>query len=169
MFETTPSDYPWKSISLDGRKIRELVAACRANGVPYKLGGKARSLTATPASLKGGIDCSGFVRWAVWQASPPDARVTMPDGSWHQAAWAEKEGFKESTVEACLLRDGRIRLAYWANRSGVSHVILVLNGKTLESHGAKGPNRRTWDLRVGWMKRSKVWCLDMDSDDAKVT
>lgn len=171
MSETTPAAppaYPWKTVSLDDRKIRELVAACRAAKIPYKLGGKARSLTAKPESLRGGIDCSGFVRLAVYQASPPDARVIMPDGSYFQAEWLDKQGFKKSTVEAGLLRDGRVRVAYFQNRGGISHIVLLLNGKTLESHGSKGPNRRTWDLRVGWMKKSRVWVLDIAGDDVNV-
>jgi cell wall-associated NlpC family hydrolase len=162
------TNYPWKSIALDGQKIIDLIAACRRENVPYKLGGKAPSLSAPPEKLKSGIDCSGFVRWAVWQASPSDKRVVMPDGSWHQGEWAAKQGFKVSSSESCLLKDGRIRLAYWLNAKGISHIALVLNGKTLESHGGKGPNSRAWSLKTTWMRAAKVWALDAETNDMEV-
>ncbi|MBC7808847.1 MAG: C40 family peptidase [Akkermansiaceae bacterium] len=138
------------------RKLRACVAACRKVGVRYGLGAKASKLSATPGTPFTRIDCSGFVRWAVYMAS--GGEVIMPDGSWFQEELARKQGFKKSTSESCLLKDGRVRLAYWKNKDqgGISHIALVLNGKTLESHDSRGPNRRTWSLDTGWMRDAEV-------------
>ena len=154
----------WKVLPVDEKKLRECVAACRRAGVRYGLGSKAPTLSAEPGKHFSRIDCSGFVRWAIYKAT--DGTVIMPDGSWFQAAWARKQGFKESTSESCLLKDGRVRLAYWKNKqsAGISHIALVLNGKTLESHGSRGPNRRAWSLETGWMRDAEVWVLEMDTD-----
>lgn len=162
----TENKTTWKVLPVEERALRECVARCRRANVKYGLGSKAPRMSAEPGKDFARIDCSGFVRWAIWQASPADDRVTMPDGSWHQGQWAEKQGFKQSDSKACLLKDGRVRLAYWRNPSGVSHIALVLNGKTLESHGSRGPNRRTWDLDVTWMRDAKVWVLETDTDQA---
>ena len=154
-----------KTISIDGEKLIACMEKCQAANVTYGLGSKAPSLSASPGKSFKRIDCSGFVRWAVYQASPVGARCVMPDGSVNQADWADAQGFKKSTVDACLLKDGRIRLAQWKNAGGVGHICLVLNGETLESHGAKGPDRRPWSLGVGWMAACHVWVLDMAQDD----
>ena len=157
-----------KSIALDGEKLIACVEKCQTAGVGYGLGSKAPSLSSEPGKDFKRIDCSGFVRWAVYQASPASARCVMPDGSSVQADWADAQGFKVSTVDACLLHDGRVRLARWNNKVGVGHIVLVMNGRTIESHGGKGPDRRVWSLDVGWMAACRVWVLDMAKDDVDV-
>ena len=158
-----------KPVPLDGEKLIALVEKCQAAGVSYGLGKKAPSLSSTPGKDFKRIDCSGFVRLAVYQASPADARCIMPDGSVVQADWADAQGFKQSTPDACLLKDGRVRLAQWRNPSGVGHIVLVLNGRTIESCGSRGPCRREWSLSTGWMASCRVWVMDIATDDEDAT
>lgn len=153
------------SVPLDEDRLRELVAACRKAGVRYGLGSKAPSLTAVPGRDFGAIDCSGFVRWALYQAS--DGRLKLPDGSVNQQDWVRANNYKKSDIEAGKLADGRVRIAFMSpsDGGGVGHVALVLNGKTLESHGGKGPNRRAW-TGAGWQAKARVYVLEMDADGA---
>ena len=155
----------WTEIAVDERKMREMVSLARKAGMTYKLGAKAPSLSCVPGQ-NGWMhcDCSGWVRASIYQATT--GKVVMPDGSFFQAEWARKQGFKKSTSDACLLHDGRVRLAYWHNSGGISHIMLVLNGKTLESCGSKGPTRRTWSMDTNFMRDSEVWVLEMDQDEA---
>lgn len=145
-------------------KFPALVKACRAAGVPYKFGGKWTPLQAPlPVS---GIDCSGFVRGAVYHASKavpghPGYPLLLPEGSWAQHQWA-KANLRPCPYTDGLKTDGVIRLAYlsakFANGRMVqpAHIMLIQNGWTIESHGSKGPNRRQW-LSRGFMRLCRVY------------
>lgn len=149
--------YPWKLISLNVARMAQLTAACRAADVSYGLGSKAPSLDSEPGTGFKRIDCSGFVRWLIWKAS--GRTVRMPDGSWIQHEWIREHGFKQSTVEAGKLLDGRVRVAIMTpHGGGVGHIALIHNGRTMESHGGKGPDRRPWTGN-GWQAKCSVYVL----------
>lgn len=155
----------YTSTPLDEQVLRDCVARCRTKHVSYGLGSKAPSLTALPGKDFLRIDCSGFVRWAVYQASYN--KLKMPDGSVVQHDWVRKQGYKVSDIASGKLKDGRVRIAFMspADGGGVGHVALILNGWTLESHGGGGPNRREW-TGAGWQSTAKVYVLEMDGDGA---
>ena len=55
-----------------------------------------------------------------------------------------------------------MRIAFLAPQdapSRIGHVVLVHNGKTLESHGGVGPNARPW-TGTGWQAKASVYLLD---------
>jgi cell wall-associated NlpC family hydrolase len=160
---TTPTVYP--SVPLDEQKIRDLVADCVRAGVRYGLGSKAPSLTAVPGRDFKRIDCSGFVRWVLYQAS--GKTLNFKDGSVQQHEWIKEHGFKVSDVASGKLKDGRVRIAFLTptDGGGVGHVVLILNGKTAESCGGIGPCRRDWTGK-GWQKKAHVYILEMDTDGA---
>ena len=138
------------------------LAACQFRGVAYGLGSKApESQPPQPQfSVKPNfrrIDCSGFVRWALWVATK--GAVLLPDGSYVQNDWCAARGFKHGdykTYGNTALHDGHLRLCFHkpGGRGGdsIGHVWLVLNGKTLESFGGHGPGARDWDHP--WFKDS---------------
>jgi hypothetical protein len=111
--------------------------------VDYELGAKA-----DPLSLQAGqfdsIDCSGFVRWAIYHAT--DHQLVIPDGSYNQHAWVQEQGFKPSVFEDGFLKDGAIRIAFLnpQDGGGVGHVMFINYGETCESHGGHGPDFRGW-------------------------
>lgn len=149
--------FPWPTVPFDVPLLLLLSQKTTLEGNQYRLGGKAPSLESDSATVaRVGIDCSGYVRWIVYRASG----VAMPDGSWHQAAWADRQGFKTTTVEAGGLKDGRVRLAYMKplSEGGVGHIALVLDGQTIESSGKRGPGRRPWTGQ-GWQSRCRLWVL----------
>lgn len=130
----------FNTIEIDKQRLLAKESECRELGVPYKFGAKA-AMTATPADLKKGIDCSGYVQWLVHQASGK----LMPSGSVLQRSWCRKMGFKSygklGYLANCLLKDHRLRIAFFAGSPG--HVWLVLDGQTIESYGGHGPGRRS--------------------------
>lgn len=152
--------YRWPVIDIDADLLVELSHRTVQPGNQYRLGGKAPRLTADSATIRGlGIDCSGYVRWILHRATGDE--LVIPDGSVQQADWAQEIGLKRSTVEAGLLLDGVVRLAQLspsASRSGVGHIVLILNGQTIESHGSAGPNRRPW-TGEGYQALCSVWAL----------
>lgn len=154
---TTP-DYPWHLIHLDRAALIACVTRCKAVGVKYGLGNKAPSLSSEPGRDFKAIDCSGFVRWAIYQAS--SHAVQFPDGSVVQHDWVTAQNFKISDVESGTLHDNRVRIAFLspAAGGGVGHVALILNGTTLESHGGIGPDRRAW-TGEGWQAKTSVYVL----------
>ena len=93
-------------------------------------------------------DCSGFVRWLVHEAT--EGVTTMPDGSYHQANWCIKQGFKKVAYkQSACMRDDRLRIAFIApNSEGVGHVWLIFNGQTMESCGGRGVCRRPWSNKL---------------------
>lgn len=122
------------------------LSACQFRGVSYGLGSKPPE----PFSVKPNfrlIDCSGFVRWALWVATR--GQLLLPDGSYVQHDWFTKQGFKLTDYANAALQDGHLRIAFHAPNGrggdGTGHVWLIYAGETLESYGGHGPGRREWD------------------------
>jgi hypothetical protein len=72
--------------------------------------------------------------------------VHMPDGSWIQHDWCKHQKFMTADYNTdARQQDNWLRIAFLPkHEKHPGHVWLVLNGKTLESHGHKGPDRRLW-------------------------
>ena len=132
----------FNTIEIDKQMLMANESGCRELGVPYKFGQKALlRMDAIPAEMKKGIDCSGYVQWLVHEASGK----LMPSGSVLQRTWCRRMGFKSygklGYLANCLLKDHRLRIAFFAGNPG--HVWLVLDGQTIESYGGHGPGRRS--------------------------
>lgn len=164
---TTAKAAPFLSVPLDEQALRNLVAACVKAGVRYGLGSKAPSLNSVPGTGFKRIDCSGFVRWILYKAS--GKLFTLPDGSVVQHDFIKARNFKRSDTAACELQDGRVRICFLTPKDGggIGHVLLVLNGLTIESCGGIGPCRREWNtIAHPFMAKMSVYVLEMDEDGA---
>jgi cell wall-associated NlpC family hydrolase len=105
------------------------------------------------------VDCSGFVREAVRRST--DLGSSFPDGSVVQHDWVQKKGFASDTVASGSQQDGAVRIAFLspsATSSGIGHVVLLHNGRTLESHGGVGPDSRPW-TGTTWQAKTSVFVL----------
>lgn len=137
---------PWKALAL--------TKSLQDAGVSYQLGAKANPLSAQAGEFDA-IDCSGFVRWLIFHATGQE----IPDGSVHQHDWAIQHGCKQSTFADAHSDDDLIRIAFLVPAGGKpGHVVLILNGYTMESHGGAGPDRRAWGS-CSWMSRMAVYVL----------
>lgn len=140
---------------------RSFLNACMTSSprVRYGLGAKVPFHGATPGRHFRRVDCSGFVREAIWRATTP--RLNFPDGSVVQHDWVRKQGFTRGTPADGRLRDGAVRIAFLRPQdspSRIGHVVLVHNARTLESHGGVGPNSRDWAVS-GWQRHAFVYLL----------
>jgi hypothetical protein len=137
-------------------RLDAIFAPQLARHIPYRLGGKAPTLNATPAQLAKGIDCSGEVRLLLYQVT--DGAMVLPDGSWNQRAWAEQNLEEVPYSTALHAGEGELFIAFITahvnGSGGVGHVWLVRGRKsgttntTFESHGGKGINSRPADTPV---------------------
>jgi len=132
-------DYHWSAIPIDDIKLLDLTSRC-VNRVKYKYAAKAPNINCKPTAIKR-IDCSGFVRWLIHNAS--NGEVTMPDGSWNQNAWCHSLGLKKTAYSNCALLDNRLRIAFIGCHP-IGHVWLCFNSKTIESYGGHGVGRQSW-------------------------
>jgi len=151
--------WAWPVAALDIALLLTLIERTEREGNQYPLGGKAPSLDADSTQIRRvGIDCSGFVRWILFRAT--HNQLVIPDGSWHQAEWAQEAGLKRSDIESGKLLDGVVRLAYMKplTSRGIGHIALIHNGRTIESSGKRGPGRRAWTGK-GWQSRCRLWAL----------
>jgi len=150
------SDWPWPYLDMDIDLLLELSRKTDQPGDQYKLGGKPPSLAATAAEInQTGIDCSGYFRWLVARTT----NMYVPDGSMNQRDWMDQAGFKVSSVDSGLLKDGVVRAAYMRPLpGGVGHIAMIHDGQTIESSGKRGPGRRPW-TGEGWQSRCVLWCL----------
>lgn len=152
-FFTMTYPYPVLSVDLD---LLEAVTLNMAGRCKYKLGAKAPDLDADSHSIKE-LDCSGFVRFAINRAT--GSRTVMPDGSAVQHEWCHAHGFKESTFDAGLLKDGALRIAFLPPKGRTpGHVMLILNGQTMECCGSRGVCRREWG-KYSWMRSCQLFVL----------
>ena len=150
------------TIDLDWTKVEAFLTACRTSNprVRYGLGAKIPSDSAMPGSGFTKVDCSGFVRAAVRRSTNPKF-TAFPDGSVTQHDWIKAKGFERGTIADAKLTDGKIRIAFLAPQdvpSRIGHVVLIRNGKTVESHGGVGPDSRAFD-GTGWQAKAKVYLL----------
>lgn len=150
--------FPWPSLPIDVAKLVKALGDCQRAKVKYGLGSKAPTMTAVPGKDFKAIDCSGFVRWALYQAT--GNRFVLADGSVQQHEAIASAGFKRSAPEALLAKDGAVRIMFLSQKDGggVGHVALVYNGTTFESHGGVGPDSRLVNL-AGWMRNTEVYVL----------
>lgn len=149
--------FPFPTLPVSLPRLLDVTQAMIAHGTSYKLGAKAASLTMAPGNI-GKIDCSGYVRYALFQASG----LRLTDGSVNQHDWIKEQGFKRSTVEAGKLNDGALRIAFLTPTAGggVGHVMLIHSARTLESHGGVGVSRRAWNPdQYSFMGKCSVYVL----------
>ncbi len=150
-----------RTIPINIATARAFLDSCMTSSprVRYGLGAKVPFHGAKPGRDFKKVDCSGFVREAIWRATTP--HLNFPDGSVVQRDWVIARGFARSTTDAALLRDGAVRIAFLRPQdapSGIGHVVLVHNARTLESHSGVGPNARPW-TKTGWQARAIVFIL----------
>jgi hypothetical protein len=127
--------------------------------VTYGLGCKVPFFKAKPGVDFTKVDCSGFVREAIREATMP--MVPFPDGSVVQHDWIIAQRYKKTTVASGKLADGRVRIAFLSpsdTSSRIGHVVLIQNGRTLESHGGAGPDSRPWNGE-SWQAVTRVYEL----------
>ena len=159
------SDFAWKSLKFDIKLLKILSDKTVVPGNQYEWGGKVDDDADSTEVVEKGIDCSGYTKWLLARC----ADTKIPDGSVAQREWVESQGFKESTVDAALLQDGYLRIAFLAPvyRNGkmqhAGHVLLVRNGMTYESRGGNGPDRRIWNGK-GFQANMKVFVLSKPED-----
>lgn len=143
---------PITPVDLD--KILRVFSAQVLQGIKYRLGGKAPSLSAAPAQLESGIDCSGLVRLLMFQAGG----VVMPDGSWNQRDWCEKNLQEVPYSQAVTAKPGELYIAFITpNQNGagsIGHVWFCTQrdgdaiAETLESYGGHGIGSRPANTAV---------------------
>lgn len=145
--------FAWPTYEIDLKKLLADFTAIVKGGSSYLLGGKYTSKVA-PKDVNR-IDCSGLVRYLLIRRG-----VDIVDGSQMQREWAIREGLKESDPKSAKAKDGVLRLAVLPTTSSrkVGHVVLILDGQTIESHGGVGPNRRPWTGN-GWQGQCRVFVL----------
>jgi lysozyme family protein len=154
-------DFQGRTMALDVTLARTFLNSCMTSSprVRYGLGAKVPFHGAVPGKNFKKVDCSGFVREAIWRATAP--HLNFRDGSVVQHEWIRAQGFTRSTPDAALLRDGAVRIAFLRpqdSSSGIGHVALVHNAQTLESHGSFGPNSRAW-TKTGWQAKAVTYFL----------
>ena len=146
---------------IDTVKALAFLNACMTSQprVQYGLGAKIPNDTAQPGRDFTKVDCSGFVRAAIRRSTAP--KVAFPDGSVVQHDWVRDQGYARQTLADGKLEDGHVRIAFLSpadSPSRIGHVVLILSGKTLESHGGVGPDSRPW-TGAGWQAKARVYLL----------
>jgi hypothetical protein len=151
-------------LSLSFARAKAFLQACMTSTprVTYGLGKKVPFLNAVPGRDFTQVDCSGFVREAVREATTPT--LAFPDGSVVQHDWVQAQQFQKCSVADGKLDDGMMRIAFLRPQdvsSGIGHVVLIVAGKTLESHGGTGPDTRPWD-GSSWQAKTFVYNFAKD-------
>ena len=134
----------YKTLTISRPTLVHLIK-CSVGKARYRLGAKPRmdAIPGTPGFLV--ADCSGYVRWLLHNLGVRD----VPDGSWHQEKWCITKKFKPTDYSNAALKDDRLRIAFIAAKGSTpGHVVLVINGQTIESCGGVGTTRRPWDTPV---------------------
>ena len=131
-------------------KVLTIFSGQVLQGIRYRLGGKAPSLNATPSQLEKGIDCSGEVRLLLFQGT--DGELKIPDGSWLQREWCEKNLEEVPYSQAINAKPGELYIAFiTAGVKGagkIGHVWLIAQrdgdaiAETMESYGGHGIGSR---------------------------
>ena len=150
---------------IDIRKAAAFLTACMTSHprVTYRLGAKVPFLRAVPGVDFTKVDCSGFIREAIREATSPMTR--FPDGSVVQHDWILSKGFRKSTIAAAKAQDHKVRIAFLRQEDShdhIGHVVLIYNASTLESHGGVGPDARAW-TGAGWQADAHVYELSADA------
>jgi hypothetical protein len=122
--------------------IHHVLTFVLANRAGYKWGAKIEPLTNhTPTGVA--VDCSGFTRWAIYQAS--GGKVIIPDGSTGQREWCETMGFEKVPYSQAINdKTNAIYMCFaWKVRPGERHVWLVRLQRSWESWSKHGPGVRS--------------------------
>lgn len=144
------------------QKLEDVFSQLDIRGVAYGLGAKAPSLDCQPSRIRR-IDCSGWVRYGLFQAT--NGQLTIPDGSWNQREWCEEMTRRGAIRQIANYADTnryitnkRLFIAFikpFTNGCGkVGHVWFVSqydadsDADTMESHGGVGINSRPWNTRT---------------------
>jgi hypothetical protein len=136
------------TMQIDIARAQDFLHACMTSNprVTYGLGKKVPFHGAVPGRDFKKVDCSGFVREAIWRATDP--HVNFPDGSVVQHDWVKNKGFQRVNVADGGLNDNHVRIAFLRPQDDgprhIGHVLLLSGGRTLESHGGVGPDSRAW-------------------------
>ena len=145
--------------AIDITKADAFLQACISSSprVTYGLGAKLPHHGAVPGSDFQKVDCSGFVRELIWLSTTP--QLNFPDGSVVQHEWVQAHQLPTGTPAAAMANDDVVRIAFLRPQDspkGIGHVVLVHNGRTLESHGGVGPDSRPW-TGEGWQAKAQVY------------
>jgi hypothetical protein len=140
-------------VPVDLDRLQEFKAEAYRKGVGYKMGAK----DPTPGDGEvdfSRVDCSGWVRTMLIYCTH-GILAPMPDGSWQEAGFLDKMGFKEKVCRVPMdcgstgLADEYLRVAvhYPGGRGGdaVGHIALFAHGHSVESYAGRGPGERPWD------------------------
>lgn len=153
-------------LAIDAGKARAFLHACMTSvpRVTYGLGKKIK-----PGQVPGRdfaeVDCSGFVREAIRRST--NLGNAFPDGSVVQHDWIKARGFDRIDRASGATRDGAVRIAFLEPKDSpkkIGHVVLVHDGKTLESHGGVGPDERAWNGQA-WQSKAFVYLLKPGAAD----
>lgn len=150
-----PTDsFPYPTLPVDWSELIALHNEVVKADCSYKLAAKAAPSAKAGTFHK--IDCSGYVRWLLLNAGVDQ----FPDGSFIQHDAVRKAGFKTSTIDALDLGDNAIRIVFLSplDGGGIGHVALWHNGKSVESHGGVGPDRRA-TYQCPWLRVAHVYVL----------
>lgn len=128
---------------VDSARLLNVCQVLMGGSVSYKLGAKAG--VKKDMNTITTIDCSGFTRYVLYHAT--GGKLNLVGGSVMQKSAMEKSKYKSVVYATAASSDWTLRIAFIPNnKNGVfRHVWLVLNGKTLESRGGKGPSMRAWN------------------------
>lgn len=137
------------TLNINTSKLLTYLRACKDRAIGYGFGDKDPKLGVFPPDYKL-IDCSGFVRTALFYATDGESgKYNFPDGSCNQHAWFEQGGFKGTEYGECSNIDQHVRVGVHApqGRGGdaIGHIWLVYEGATIESYGGNGPGSHAWN------------------------
>jgi hypothetical protein len=133
---------------VDINKILDLLKEMQEAKIHYLLGAKQDLHKPVSSFSPKLIDCSGFVRYVLYNAAPGGA-APIPDGTWGQNQYFNKQLFTEVDYKtSASLADAKLRIAFARQSEG--HVWLIHDGWTIESHSfhkgeGNGPDRRPWN------------------------
>jgi subtilisin family serine protease len=149
------------TLGFDIARAKAFLNACMTSHprVTYGLGKKVPFFGAVPGRDFTQVDCSGFVREAIRLSTNP--RAPFPDGSVVQHDWIRAQGFEPTTIASGAANDGVVRIAFLRPQDSpvhIGHVVLISDGRTLESHGGVGPDSRVWD-GSSWQAKAHVYVL----------
>lgn len=143
-------------------RLLSVFSQLQRRGVRYLYGAKATDKLdnprssgrlSTPPDTVDKLDCSGFARYAIYQA----AEWTIPDGSENQLQWFERAEFARVAPYSKVNENRSGRVLYIAfikaNTNGAGHIGHVwfvykqndeIPAETIECHGGGGVSSRPW-------------------------